>query len=530
MTPRVSVILAVGRFWDDQNRCLAGLVAQQVGTPPFQVVLAARQARLAGLREWPSTLELTKVESPAPTLGAMWKAGANVARGEILLFMRADAVPEPWLLTRHLDLHASDGECLGIGTVLPVEGSVTTTVPDALLGCEGQILSLSRQAYDSVDGFDVRLSWGAEIELAHRLIRKGMVLRRTAGSVARHTRPSSSSDASEGRFRAGRANVELYRHTPALLPHLELGTFHFAGPRAVGFRRLLLALGKPPLPDVGGILPRGKWRDRWRRFAHDYHFWRGAVSASDRTLRRSLIRAPVILMYHAVGRPDERAGWYIVPVRRFARHMGWLAARRYRILSLGELLEYRRRFELPPPRSVVITFDDGYADNYELGYPALRARGFRATFFLVSGCLGGRNAWDKSGELAERPLVSWRSAQELLAGGMEIGCHTRSHPALPELTSTGMAEEIAGSRKELEEGLGEPVRTFAYPFGRLDAATTMAVDQAGFTAACCSRSGVNDPGVPGLVLRRVEIRGYDSLVDFALAVHRGRAVRRRRPT
>jgi peptidoglycan/xylan/chitin deacetylase (PgdA/CDA1 family) len=113
---------------------------------------------------------------------------------------------------------------------------------------------------------------------------------------------------------------------------------------------------------------------------------------------------------------------------------------------------------------------------------------------------------------------------------MEIGCHTRSHPALPELTSTGMAEEIAGSRKELEEGLGEPVRTFAYPFGRLDAATTMAVDQAGFTAACCSRSGVNDPGVPGLVLRRVEIRGYDSLVDFALAVHRGRAVRRRRPT
>jgi hypothetical protein len=82
----------------------------------------------------------------------------------------------------------------------------------------------------------------------------------------------------------------------------------------------------------------------------------------------------------------------------------------------------------------------------------------------------------------------------------------------------------------LEEGLGRPVSTFAYPFGRLDEATTAAVGRAGFSAACCSRSGVNDPVVPNLLLRRLEIRGTDSLFRFALAVHRGRALPRRKKT
>jgi peptidoglycan/xylan/chitin deacetylase (PgdA/CDA1 family) len=246
-------------------------------------------------------------------------------------------------------------------------------------------------------------------------------------------------------------------------------------------------------------------------------------------MRRALVRAPVILMYHAVARSTEATGWYVVPARRFARQMAWLALRRYRVLSLGDLLQYRHRFELPPARSVVITFDDGYTDNYEVAHPILSARGFRATFFLVSGCIGGRNDWDHRGELAGRPIMSWEAARELAGAGMEIGAHTRWHSVLPELSPTERRDEVSGSRHDLESGLGQPVRTFAYPFGRLDEATMAAVAEAGFTGACCSRSGVNDPGIPGLRLHRVEIRGADSLLHFALAVRRGRAVRRRRP-
>lgn len=284
-----------------------------------------------------------------------------------------------------------------------------------------------------------------------------------------------------------------------------------------------------PPKAIEALLPGASWRRRWRRFEYDYHFWRGVRQAADRRLWRSLTRAPVILMYHAIGRTGEAAGCYVIPRRRFAMQMAWLAARRYHVMTLAALLEHRRRFEPPPPRSVIITFDDGYADNYELAYPILRGHGFRATFFLVSGAIGGRNTWDASGELAGRPMMSWNAVRDLAAGGMEIGAHTRSHPVLPDLAPGEIEVELAGGRGDLEQQVQSPVSTFAYPFGRLDGAVTAAVARAGFSGACCSRSGVNDPAVPTLLLRRLEVRGGDSLRQFALGVHRGWAARGKRP-
>ena len=110
---------------------------------------------------------------------------------------------------------------------------------------------------------------------------------------------------------------------------------------------------------------------------------------------RSLARPPVILMYHAIGRAPERPGTYVVPIARFRRQLQWLRLRRYRIIGLERLLEYRQAHELPPPRSVVITFDDGYLDNRELAAAALRTRRFTATFFVVSRAIEGRNSWDR---------------------------------------------------------------------------------------------------------------------------------------
>jgi peptidoglycan/xylan/chitin deacetylase (PgdA/CDA1 family) len=226
-------------------------------------------------------------------------------------------------------------------------------------------------------------------------------------------------------------------------------------------------------------------------------------------------------MYHAVGAEGEAPGCYIVPIARFRRQLGWLAWRGYRVIGLDELLAFRRRHELPPARSVIITFDDGYADNRALALAALQERGFRATFFLVSGRIGGRNAWDADGELAGRRMLTWDDVRALLDADMEVGAHTRTHVALPEVTDGDRATEVGGSKRELETAIGRPVRTFAYPYGRLDPASTDAVAASGFEGACCSRSGVNDPAVPALLLRRVEVQGVDSLARFALATHRG---------
>jgi peptidoglycan/xylan/chitin deacetylase (PgdA/CDA1 family) len=97
------------------------------------------------------------------------------------------------------------------------------------------------------------------------------------------------------------------------------------------------------------------------------------------------------------------------------------------------------------------------------------------------------------------------------------------------LPAADRAAEIAGSRADLEAALGVPVRAFAYPYGRLDEATVEATRRAGFECACSARSGSNDPAVPAYRLRRVEVRGTDTIIQFLMLLRRrgpGRAPRK----
>jgi len=101
-----------------------------------------------------------------------------------------------------------------------------------------------------------------------------------------------------------------------------------------------------------------------------------------------------------------------------------------------------------------------------------------------------------------------------------IGAHSRTHPALPAVPAATREDEIRGSRADLEARLGRDVRVFAYPYGLVDDATMRVVEAAGFDAACAVRSGANDPAVSRFLLRRLEIRGTDTLLAFALTLQR----------
>jgi peptidoglycan/xylan/chitin deacetylase (PgdA/CDA1 family) len=200
--------------------------------------------------------------------------------------------------------------------------------------------------------------------------------------------------------------------------------------------------------------------------------------------------------------------------------MAWLR-RWHRVLSLDAYLRYRREHRLPPARSVVVTIDDGYRDVRTVAYPILRRLGIPATIFLVSGALGGANAWDRSGELAGRPVLSREDARVMRTGGIAYGAHTRTHPHLPALPSERLRDEVVDGRRELEQAIGEPVPVFAYPYGERDARCEAIVAEAGFSAACGTESGPNSPATPPYRLRRTEVRGTDSLLRFALTLWLG---------
>jgi peptidoglycan/xylan/chitin deacetylase (PgdA/CDA1 family) len=228
-------------------------------------------------------------------------------------------------------------------------------------------------------------------------------------------------------------------------------------------------------------------------------------------------------MYHAVGTADEKASAFVIPANRLANHLAWLKRLGYHPITLDEFLACRRERRLPPARSVIITFDDGYADNYENGYPILRQHDAPATIFLVSGYVGQSNQWDEAGDLHGRPLLDWSQIKAMADQGVQFGAHTCTHPSLTAVSAQQAAAEITGSRAQLEAELGQPVTAFAYPYGEHDESVQALVEAAGFAAGCTVDPGLNSLTTPAAALRRAEIQGTDSVVRVWLALWLGDA-------
>jgi peptidoglycan/xylan/chitin deacetylase (PgdA/CDA1 family) len=226
-----------------------------------------------------------------------------------------------------------------------------------------------------------------------------------------------------------------------------------------------------------------------------------------------------VLMYHQVGphRPGSPLNTWRVSERVFAAELDVLARRGIHGIALRTLLEK----PADPLRRAVLTFDDGYDGIRTRALPLLLAKGFRATVFAVSGRTGGVNDWD--GESPGEPLLSDAGLRELHAAGFEIGSHGATHRALTKLSDRDLHIEVAGSKERLENILGAPVISFCYPFGDFDDRVVNAVKKAGYRAATVIRGGISPDASDAFRIRRVAVRGTDTLLDFRLALTRGRS-------
>lgn len=193
------------------------------------------------------------------------------------------------------------------------------------------------------------------------------------------------------------------------------------------------------------------------------------------------MRSTAILTYHSL---DTSGSLVSVAPRDFADQMGALADSGYRGIALREATAYRAARGTWPDRCVVLTFDDGYANFHETALPILMRHGFAATVFLVSGHVGGQNDWERPlARLGARSMLSWAQIAELCAAGMEVAAHTKTHPDLSRLSPAAAEEEIAASRAQIEDRLGRPVESFAYPYGSVSRPARDIVARE-FRAAC----------------------------------------------
>jgi peptidoglycan/xylan/chitin deacetylase (PgdA/CDA1 family) len=211
-----------------------------------------------------------------------------------------------------------------------------------------------------------------------------------------------------------------------------------------------------------------------------------------------------VLMYHQIG--EEKGNDAVISAARFAEHMEYLHKNGYRTLSMDELAAYLDgRAELPP-KPVVLTFDDGYRDTYEIAMPLLRKYGFKSMLFIPAG------------EAEQR--YSWAELREMKAAGMEIGSHSFSHRDLGAMTPQQQAEEVKRSKEILDRNLGQDSRYFCYPNGSYDEETLRLLRANGFRLAVTIEPGWVKRGDNPLLLKRVWMGNGVDLKNFEARVTR----------
>ena len=213
----------------------------------------------------------------------------------------------------------------------------------------------------------------------------------------------------------------------------------------------------------------------------------------------SRTRRIVVLCYHSV-HPSNRIRSATPGL--FERHLGWLAEH-CDVVPFSSIRPAMTENTSRKP-IVALTFDDGYEDNHRVALPILTRLGLPATIFVTTGLIDQdptvtrrfAKVWHASPDDVRG--MTWDQVEETRAAGIEIGAHTRTHPILGDLDDHRAEEEIAGSKRTIEDHLGVRVTSFAYPFGtpreHFTGRTIDLVSELGFGSAAAIRYRGVRPG------------------------------------
>lgn len=223
-----------------------------------------------------------------------------------------------------------------------------------------------------------------------------------------------------------------------------------------------------------------------------------------------------ILFYHRVS--DDHDELAVTP-KAFRDQMDYLASESYRVVNVVEaarLLEERAW----TPRTIGLSFDDGFLDVAEQALPILAERGFRGTVFVATAVTSGWAQFDWYRD--QPPLLEWDEIAALDAEGtLRFEAHSVTHPNLLRLRDGAARQEIEGSKVALEDRLGRPVTAFCYPSGLHGPRERALVAQAGYRVAVTCEPGVNTSTTDRLALQRRQVDARDSLLDFRAKVGGG---------
>jgi len=230
-----------------------------------------------------------------------------------------------------------------------------------------------------------------------------------------------------------------------------------------------------------------------------------------------------ILMYHSISsHASPRFRPCIVTPEAFEEQLTYLEESHHTSMTVTQFVQAMSKGSTLPPRPIILTFDDGYADFYTKALPALRRHGFTATLYVATAFVGGTSRWLRAREDSTRPMLTWSQLAEISASGIECGAHSHTHPPLDMLPLAVVHDEIVRSKELLEEHLGQQVSSFAYPFGYYSDRIQQVVQEAGYASACAVKLTMSSLHDNPYALARLAIRPDTGVLALANALFTGR--------
>jgi peptidoglycan/xylan/chitin deacetylase (PgdA/CDA1 family) len=216
-----------------------------------------------------------------------------------------------------------------------------------------------------------------------------------------------------------------------------------------------------------------------------------------------------ILMYHYISEPPADADVYRVDLSvtpdMFRQQMTYLHENGYTPISFYELTTAIVNQSELPEKPVLLTFDDGYLDNYEVAYPILQEFGFKGTFFVITEFI------DKGRE----GYMTWPHIEEMARAGHSIESHSRTHPELVDRSHEYLIWEILGAQETIAAHTGERPRYFCYPGGFYDEATIQMLQELDYWGAVTTENGIWHGFNDRFEWRRVRIRNSTTMEEFS---------------
>jgi peptidoglycan/xylan/chitin deacetylase (PgdA/CDA1 family) len=220
---------------------------------------------------------------------------------------------------------------------------------------------------------------------------------------------------------------------------------------------------------------------------------RRTAGGEDVTVKAGPSRIVPVLLYHSVSDHPSQDEPYAVSRAMFEAHAAVIAASGRATVRISDLARALRGEKSLPPRVAAITFDDGFDDNHEAILTLLDMQ-LRSTLYVTTGPLGTAHRLTHSQvtQLAHMP-------------GVEVGAHAVHHRYLDELHDRELVEEVGSSKHELEDLIGRPIRSFAYPHGAYDSRVRQAVMNAGYQSAAAVKNALSHLGDDPFAIARLTV-------------------------